>query len=120
MFKEGCGIRLYRFLTIAFLSSFQKRAARITLRADFMTCSKSKFRELQWLLFPLRVEYHSCIMIFKAMNNQTPEYISNLFTMASEFITETYVRLNIIYSESHPQALAILSDLSPKDGMLYP
>ena len=49
-----------------------------------MTCSKSMFRELQWLPFPLRVEYHSCIMMYKAMNNQTPQYTSNLFTMASE------------------------------------
>ena len=49
-----------------------------------MTCSKSMFRELQLLPFPLRVEYQSCIMMYKAMNNQTPQDISNLFTMASE------------------------------------
>ena len=61
------------------LIRLQKRAARVVLRADFMTCSKSMFRELQWLPFPLRVEYHSCIM-----NNQTPQYVSDLFTMASE------------------------------------
>ena len=58
----------------------QKRAARIVLNTDFTTRSKSMFMELKWLPFPERVKYHSCVMVYKAINNKTPEYISNMFS----------------------------------------
>ena len=41
------------------LLKLQKRAARIILRADFMTPSKEMFQELGWLTFTNRVEYHT-------------------------------------------------------------
>ena len=71
-------------------------------------------------------------MMYKAMNNQTPQYISNLFTMASEIHNRNLrsAEQNILIIaylftlESHTQELVILSDLSksmaPKDEMLYP
>ena len=58
----------------------QKRAARIVLNADFTTSSKSIFMELKWLPFLERVKYHPCVMMYKAINNKTPEYISNMFS----------------------------------------
>ena len=62
----------------------QKRAPRIILQADFMTPSKEMFRELGWLTFTNRVEYHICIMVFKSLNGQAPEYLSSLLTKSSE------------------------------------
>ena len=62
----------------------QKRAARIILQADFMTPSKEMFRELGWLTFTNRVEYHICIMVFKSLNGQAPEYLSSLLAKSSE------------------------------------
>ena len=62
----------------------QKRAARIILQADFMTPSKEMFRQLGWLTFTNRVEYHICIMVFKSLNGQAPEYLSSLLTKSSE------------------------------------
>ena len=65
----------------------QKRAARIAFNADFMTPSQTMFNELKWLDFPKRVQYHTCIMMFKALHGLAPEYISNLFIKTSDFHT---------------------------------
>ena len=60
------------------LLSLQKRAARIILQADFMTPSKEMFQELGWLTFTNIVEYHICVMVFKSLNGQAPDYLSSL------------------------------------------
>ena len=36
------------------------------------------FMELKRLPFPERVKYHSWVMMYKAINNKIPEYISNM------------------------------------------
>ena len=66
------------------LLKLQKRAARIILNADILTPSKWLFQELNWLTFPKRVQYHTCNMVYKALNGQTPEYISDCFKKVSE------------------------------------
>ena len=62
----------------------QKRAARIILTADITTPSKTLFSELNWLTFPKRVQYHTCTMVYKALNGLAPEYISGIFTKVSK------------------------------------
>ena len=66
------------------LLKLHKRAARIILQADFMTPSKEMFQELGWLTFTQRVQYHICVMVFKSLNGQAPEYLLNLLTKCSE------------------------------------
>ena len=66
------------------VQKLQKRAERIILQADFMTPPKEIFRELGWLTFTNRVEYHICIMVFKSLNGQAPEYLSSFLTKSSE------------------------------------
>ncbi|MCG8066696.1 MAG: hypothetical protein JAY84_02445 [Candidatus Thiodiazotropha taylori] len=66
------------------LVKLQKRAARIILKADFLTPSEQLFRELKWLPFPKRVEYHTCLMVYKGINGLAPGYISSMFTYVSE------------------------------------
>ena len=66
------------------LLKLQKRAARIILNVDILTPSKWLFQELNWLTFPKRVQYHTCNMVYKALNGQTPEYISDCFKKVSE------------------------------------
>ena len=66
------------------LIKLQKRAARIILKADIMTSSKHMFTVLNWLPFDKRVDYHTCIMVYKALNKQTPEYISQLLVKTSD------------------------------------
>ena len=49
-----------------------------------MAPSKEVFQELGWLTFTQRVQYHICVMVFKSLNGQAPEYLSNLLTKCSE------------------------------------
>ena len=66
------------------LLKLQKRTVRIILQADFKTPSKEMFPELGWLTFTQRVQFHICVMVFKSLNSQAPEYLSNLLTKCSE------------------------------------
>ena len=45
-----------------------------------MTTSGQMFKELQWLSFPQRVHYHTCLLVYKSFNGHAPEYLSQLFT----------------------------------------
>ena len=58
------------------LVKLQKRTARMILKADFITPE-----QLNWLPFPKRVQYHTCLMVYKSITGQAPEYISSMLTM---------------------------------------
>ena len=62
----------------------QKRAAKLTLNDDIATPSQNMFSELNWFTFPKRAQYHSGTMVYKAINDLTPEYISDIFTKVSD------------------------------------
>ena len=66
------------------LVKLQKRAARMILKADFMTPSEQLFKELNWLPFPKRVQYHTCLTVYKSITGQAPKYISSVLTYVSE------------------------------------
>ena len=66
------------------LLKLQKRTARLILKAELTTPSKQMFDSLQWIPFPKRIAYHTCIMIYKSLNNQSPEYINSLLSKLSE------------------------------------
>ena len=66
------------------LVKLRKRAARMILIAGFMTPSEQRFKELNWLPFPKRVQYHTCFMVYKSITGQAPEYISSMLTYVSE------------------------------------
>ena len=53
------------------LIKLQKRAARMILKADFMTSSEQVFKELNWLPFQKRVQYLSYLPI-KAFPDMHP------------------------------------------------
>lgn len=65
------------------LLKLQKRAARIILQADFTTPSTLMFSELGWQSVPKRILYNKAVLTYKAINNMTPEYISDLLTPMS-------------------------------------
>ena len=65
------------------LSKLQKRAARIILRAEFDTPSEHMFKELGWFSVPKRIKYNKAVFTYRALNNFTPEYISNLLKPVS-------------------------------------
>ena len=55
------------------LVKLQKRSARLILKADFMTPSEQLFKELNWLPFPKRVQYHTCLTVYKSITGQAPQ-----------------------------------------------
>ena len=71
------------------LSKLQKRAARIILRADFMTPSTIMFDKLEWPSVPKRLMYNKAVLTYKALNNLAPAYISGLLKPVSETHTRS-------------------------------
>ena len=66
------------------ISKLQKRAARIILHADFNTPSAEMFETLDWLPIVKRLKYNKAVFTYRAMNNLTPQYISDLLKPVSE------------------------------------
>ena len=66
------------------LVKLQKRASRMILKADVMTPSEQLFKELKWLPFPKRVQYPTCLMVYKSITGNAPEYVSSMLTYVSE------------------------------------
>ena len=60
------------------LLKLQKRAARIILQTDYSTPSAEMFAELGWQPINKRLAYNKAVFTYKALNGQTPQYISEL------------------------------------------
>ena len=69
------------------ISKLQKRAARIILRADYDTPSVDMFSQLGWLSIPDRLKYNKAVLTYRAINNLSPEYITQLLKPVSEVHT---------------------------------
>lgn len=69
------------------LAKLQNRAARIILRADFDTPSVEMFNRLGWLSVPDRLKYNKATLTYRAINNLSPEYITELLKPISEVHT---------------------------------
>ena len=70
-------------LYLEHLNKLQKRAARIILRTDFNTPSQEMFQELGWLPVLNRIDYNKAVLTYRALNNLTPAYITNLLKVHS-------------------------------------
>ena len=66
------------------ISKLQKRAARIILNADFNAPSAEMFKELSWLPLVKRLKYNKAVFTYKALNNLTPQYITDLLKPVAE------------------------------------
>ena len=66
------------------ISKLQKRAARIILNAPFDTASAEMFNTLGWQTVTQRHNYNKAVLVYKALNDLTPSYISDLLTPVSQ------------------------------------
>ena len=66
------------------ISKLQKRAARIILNADYDTASSQMFDTLSWQTVTKRHNYNKAVLVYKALNNLTPPYISDPLTPISQ------------------------------------
>ena len=70
------------------------------LKAGFMTSSEELFKNLNWLSFLQWVPYHTCLMVYKSMTGQAPEYITSVLTYVAdhhERQTRSTPKLNCIF-----------------------
>ena len=66
-------------------NKLKKRVARTVLKADFMTPSADMFKELDWLPVTKRIDYYNkAVLTYKALNKQSPSYVSDLITPVSQ------------------------------------
>ena len=75
--------RVKHFTTEPLRSQFnklQKRAVHIILKVDFITPSVEMFQRLRWMTVSQRINYNKAVLTYKALNNLTPAYISDLLT----------------------------------------
>ena len=66
------------------LSKLQKRAARIILNAPYDTASSVMFNTLGWPTIEKRHKYNKAVLTYKALNNLTPLYITELLIPMSQ------------------------------------
>ena len=80
------------------LLRLQKRAARIILDAGPWSPSVPLFNRLKWLPYYQECEIAKCSLVFKRINNEVPQYISERLTLNSERHSRTtrYCNLNFI------------------------
>ena len=71
---------------------FQKRAARIILEKDLSVPSKELFKELRWMPFSERINYKKAILVYKALNNICPEYLTSKFSPVQQLNTNHQLR----------------------------
>ncbi len=71
------------------LIRFQKRAGRLILDKDYTTPSKDLFKELNWLTFPERVTFQKAVLLYKILNDLSPDYLTNMFTFTSDIHDRT-------------------------------
>ena len=78
-----------------------KRASRIILCADFTTPSSDMFQEWSWLPVNKRLNYNKAVFTYKALNNLTPQYITDLLKP----ISDTHARRSVAHWLFQGQAL---------------
>ena len=102
------------------LVKFQKRAARVILDCDFYTPSSELFNELNGQTFPERVTYHKAMLMYRIINNISPDYLkktmSHILLMYHVEILDlltvsNYIRQNLTanFSASPPCTLELPS-----------
>ena len=98
----------------------QKQAARLILDADKYSSSSPLFDQLEWETFDKIVQEKQATMVFKALNNLTPDYISNLFKPTctnTNHSLRSKTSINSMYQQLITKALGLMVQ---KSGILYP
>ena len=93
----------------------QKQAARLILDADKYSPSSPLFDQIEWETFDKIVQEKQATMVFKALNNLTPDYISNLFKA-----TCTNTNHSLRSKTSNKLITKALGLMVQKYGILYP
>ena len=66
------------------LIKLQKMAARLILDVDYTVPSTELFKILKWIPIDKNVRFHQATLVYKALNDMTPSYMTDMFTSSSE------------------------------------
>ena len=77
------------------LQQLQNRAARIVTGSSFDTSCQWLIKELGWKTKDQLITSETNIMVYKSLHELTPQYMSNLFTRASQ-LTSRCLRSTLI------------------------
>jgi len=72
-----------RKLNLSKIQRIQNRAMRIILECHPRTHITDMLDTLKWMSIKQRLHYNYCIFLWKIVNKQTPDYLSNCFTPVS-------------------------------------
>ena len=67
----------------------QKRAARLLTGANYCAHSEPLFRQLHWNPLVSNINFHKCVLVYKALNGMAPSYIKDKLRHANEVATRT-------------------------------
>ena len=67
------------------ITKLQKRAARIILQCGTQDYSSAElFKMLKWMPFQERVNFKTCILMFKSLNGLSPSYLQNFYYVSEQ------------------------------------
>ena len=92
-----------------YLNSKNVQQNNITCRFQYM--SAEMFKELSWLPIVKRLKYNEAVFTYKAMNNLTPQYITDLLKPVAEAHNRT-LRSSVNGALAVPRSHSSLFDWS--------
>ena len=81
------------------------------LNANYDTASADMFNELGWSTITKRHNYNKAVLVYKALNNLTPSYISDRLTPMSQSLNRT-LRSSTYGSVAVPRSKSAMFDCS--------
>ena len=91
------------------LNKLRRRAAGIILRTDFTSPSANMFKQLGWASVASRLQYNKAVLTYKALNDLTPSYISDLLKL-SELTSSFHLRSSDNGFLTVPRSRTVLYD----------
>ena len=93
------------------LIKLQKMAARLILDVDYTDPSTKLCKILKWLPIDKKVRFRQATLVYKALNDMTPSYMTDMFTSSSETapFNLRYVSNNTLFiPRTHRKSLCFL------------
>jgi len=73
------------------------KGGRLVLNVPLDTSSRVVLHDLKWLTLSERIFFHRCIMVYKALHGQSPNYITNKFRhMTHSYNTRNSLNLELL------------------------
>ena len=86
-------------------------AARLILDVDYTVPSIELFKILKWLPIDKNVQFRQATLVYKALNNVTPNYMADMFTRSSEtapFSLRSVSNKKLFIPRTHKKSLRFL------------